>query len=73
MAYYRPQSELRQVPITDPKRAALLFIDVQNYNCSRDGAIYKAAEGKHDVSQFAGSIGKGQGIAQCSEFRNIAE
>ncbi|KAG2482014.1 hypothetical protein HYH03_019038 [Edaphochlamys debaryana] len=46
MAYYRPQKHLREVPITDPKSAAVLFIDTQNFNCHRDGAIYKTDDGE---------------------------
>ena len=37
MAAYNPQTHLRQKAIV-PKEAALLFIDVQNYNCHRSGA-----------------------------------
>lgn len=36
-AAYNPQTHLRQKAIV-PKEAALLFIDVQNYNCHRSGA-----------------------------------
>lgn len=36
-AAYSPQTHLRQRAIV-PKEAALLFIDVQNYNCHRSGA-----------------------------------
>ncbi|GLC33486.1 hypothetical protein PLESTB_000080100 [Pleodorina starrii] len=45
MAYYAPQSHLRQEPIRNPHTACALFIDTQNYNCHRDGAIYKKLEG----------------------------
>jgi ureidoacrylate peracid hydrolase len=31
----------REIPI-EPERSALLFVDVQNYNCSRDGGEYAA-------------------------------
>ncbi|GAB4813166.1 hypothetical protein N2152v2_000212 [Parachlorella kessleri] len=41
MAYYRPDPARRQVPL-QPQQAALLFIDVQNYNCSKQGAIYRS-------------------------------
>ena len=41
MAYYRPDPTTRQVPL-QPQQAALLFIDVQNYNCSKQGAIYRS-------------------------------
>ena len=40
MAYYLPEKHLREVAIPSASSTALLFIDVQNYNCSRDGAIY---------------------------------
>ncbi len=41
MAYYRPATTGRQAPLV-PAASALLFIDVQNYNCHRDGAIYRS-------------------------------
>ncbi|KAL4459202.1 hypothetical protein ABPG75_014081 [Micractinium tetrahymenae] len=40
MAYYRPETQLRQSAL-QPGATALLFIDVQRYNCSKDGAIYQ--------------------------------
>jgi isochorismate hydrolase len=40
-AWYNPNPGAREVGITDPSRAALLIIDVQNYNCHRAGAIYR--------------------------------
>jgi ureidoacrylate peracid hydrolase len=46
MAYFRPQTELRQVAL-DVEHSALLFVDTQIYNCSREGAIYKSYEGKN--------------------------
>lgn len=36
-ATYKPQTHLRQIPVV-PSEAAVLFIDVQNYNCHKDGA-----------------------------------
>ena len=36
-AAYTPQTHLRERAIV-PEEAALLFIDVQNYNCHRSGA-----------------------------------
>ena len=36
-AAYKPQTHLRERAIV-PKEAALLFIDIQNYNCHRSGA-----------------------------------
>ena len=36
-AAYNPQTHLRERAII-PKEAALLFIDIQNYNCHRSGA-----------------------------------
>lgn len=40
MAAYTPQVHLRQVPI-ELDKAALLYIDTQNYNGHPDGAEYK--------------------------------
>lgn len=40
MAFYRPQANLREEPL-DPTRTAVLFVDVQVYNASKDGAIFK--------------------------------
>lgn len=39
MAYYRPEPERRQAALVQ-SQSALLFIDVQNYNCSTSGALY---------------------------------
>jgi len=39
-AAYTPRPQLRQKAI-NPKEAALLFIDVQNYNCHSSGEIAK--------------------------------
>lgn len=36
-ATYKPQTHLRQIPVI-PSEAAVLFIDVQNYNCHKIGA-----------------------------------
>ena len=36
-ATYKPQTHLRQISVV-PSEAAVLFIDVQNYNCHKDGA-----------------------------------
>jgi ureidoacrylate peracid hydrolase len=44
-----PQS--REVEI-DPARAALLFIDVQNYNCSRDGGEYAGLGAAEKESRY---------------------
>ena len=41
VAYYRPQREQRQAVLV-PGQSALLFVDVQNYNCSKQGAMYAA-------------------------------
>jgi ureidoacrylate peracid hydrolase len=41
MAYYRPEAQRRQAALV-PSSSALLFIDVQAYNCSKDGAIYQS-------------------------------
>lgn len=39
-AYYLPNPALREVPVVIGS-TALLFIDTQNYNCHRQGAIYR--------------------------------
>ena len=39
-ATFRPQTHLREVAIERPAQAALLFIDVQNYNCHPSGAEF---------------------------------
>jgi hypothetical protein len=39
MAYYSPQTHLREVRIV-PSQAAVLFIDTQNFNCHREGACF---------------------------------
>lgn len=41
MSYYRPATAARQAALV-PASSALLFIDVQRYNCSQEGAIYQA-------------------------------
>ncbi|GLI59999.1 hypothetical protein VaNZ11_002058 [Volvox africanus] len=43
MASYVPQSHLREEAITSPTTATVLFIDTQNYNCHKNGAIYKTS------------------------------
>ena len=40
MAHYRPQTDLREAPFTSA--TAVVFIDIQNYNCHVNGAIYKS-------------------------------
>lgn len=40
MAYCRPQTHLREVPIV-PKQSAVLFIDTQNFNCHKEGACFQ--------------------------------
>lgn len=52
MAYFLPQTHFRETAIV-PQHTVLLFIDVQNYNCHRAGALYKAHvnQGKQNVSQ----------------------
>uniref|UniRef100_A0A7S3R783 Isochorismatase-like domain-containing protein n=1 Tax=Dunaliella tertiolecta TaxID=3047 RepID=A0A7S3R783_DUNTE len=42
MAFYRPVTGSRDVPI-EPNQAACIFIDMQNYNCHPDGACLKEA------------------------------
>lgn len=39
-ATYKPQTHLRQISVV-PSEAAVLFIDVQNYNCHKEGAEVK--------------------------------
>lgn len=52
MAYYRPEPHRRQAAVV-PATAALLFIDVQVYNCSKDGAIYQSlTEEQRNVGQL---------------------
>ena len=41
MSYYLPAAAGRQAALV-PASSALLFIDVQRYNCSQDGAIFQA-------------------------------
>lgn len=38
MAYYRPVEGAREIPV-NPAETALLFIDVQNFNCNIKGAL----------------------------------
>uniref|UniRef100_A0A7S0S0R6 Isochorismatase-like domain-containing protein n=1 Tax=Chlamydomonas leiostraca TaxID=1034604 RepID=A0A7S0S0R6_9CHLO len=39
-SYYNPTPHLREVPCV-PSSTAILFIDTQNFNCHRAGAIYR--------------------------------
>lgn len=48
-ASYDPKPQLREQAI-DARQAAVLFIDTQNYNCHRDGAIYST---RRDVRQMS--------------------
>lgn len=41
MAYYRPNTAGRQSAVA-PAVSALLFIDVQRFNCCREGALYQS-------------------------------
>jgi ureidoacrylate peracid hydrolase len=41
MAFYAPATARREAPL-EAGAAALLIVDAQVYNCSREGAIYKA-------------------------------
>lgn len=45
-ACYSPQTQLREAAIS-LKRSALLFVDIQNFSCHRDGACH---QGVPDVS-----------------------
>eukprot|EP01025_Chloroclados_australasicus_P001864 TRINITY_DN10447_c0_g2_i1.p1 TRINITY_DN10447_c0_g2~~TRINITY_DN10447_c0_g2_i1.p1 ORF type:complete len:235 (-),score=5.41 TRINITY_DN10447_c0_g2_i1:245-949(-) len=38
-AQFNPQTELRQVTVI-PQETVLLFIDLQNYNCHREGSLF---------------------------------
>lgn len=50
MAYYRPEAHRRQAPLV-PATAALLFIDIQAYNCSKEGAIYQSLSKEQQDSE----------------------
>lgn len=41
MAFYRPETGPRQAAL-HPPASALLIVDVQRYNCSKNGAIYQS-------------------------------
>lgn len=52
MAYYWPEAHRRQAELV-PATAALLFIDIQAYNCSKEGAIYQSlSQEQQEVSHF---------------------
>ncbi len=57
-AYFRPQAHQREVPLV-PRDSVLLFVDVQNYNCSRDGAVHAGSSSQvcacSDVPSVTGS------------------
>jgi len=40
-AFYTPETSAREAALS-PRKAAICFIDTQNYNCSKEGAIYRA-------------------------------
>ena len=40
-ATFKPQIHVREAPV-DPKRAALLFVDVQNFSCHPSGACHES-------------------------------
>jgi nicotinamidase-related amidase len=44
-ACYDPAASAGRSAAVDPARAALIFIDTQNYNCHREGAIFSGASG----------------------------
>lgn len=49
-----PQGTLsREIPI-DPNAAAVLFIDVQNFNCRRDGGEYKGMDPARREAEYGG-------------------
>lgn len=41
MAFFKPQTHLRDKPL-QVKETALLLVDIQKYNASREGTIYKS-------------------------------
>ena len=44
MAYYRPEKQRREEPPASSSSTAICFIDTQNYNCRKEGAIYQALD-----------------------------
>lgn len=54
-AYYRPQVDGRQAPV-NPQHTAICFIDTQNYNCSKNGAIYKSYLDNEKEVQYSCSV-----------------
>lgn len=57
MSYYRPETHRRQAVLV-PSQSALLFIDVQNYNCNKQGAIYTSLS--EEERQVSGGGGGGR-------------
>jgi hypothetical protein len=55
--FYRPQTQLRQAAVV-PKEAALLFIDIQNYNCHREGSESKALGSVSYKAPLHSSVGQ---------------
>ena len=65
MAFYRPDTAQRQAALV-PTTAALLFIDVQNYNCHRQGAIF---QGLSEEAQQVGGCEIGSVPVGCLAVR----
>ena len=66
MAFYRPEAHRRQAEL-EPAAAALLFIDVQRYNCSHEGAIYQSlSEEQRSVRGRARQWQGGRAGASCA-------
>lgn len=42
MAFYQPDTAQREAALAPAAAAACLFVDVQRYNCSQEGAIYRS-------------------------------
>lgn len=53
MAFYRPDTSLRESALAEGS-SAILFVDVQNFNCSKSGAIYRNSleEQRQDSEYF---------------------
>lgn len=62
MAFYRPATAARQAEL-QPSASALLFIDVQIYNCSKAGTIYQSLNEQEQQASgpLDGGVGAGSG------------
>ncbi|GBF97518.1 isochorismatase [Raphidocelis subcapitata] len=73
-AYYDPAASAGRQARIEPARAALLFIDTQNFNCHREGAIYRgAAPGANDEwwGAVAGAVPKWQRLRRAAREAGI--